>query len=129
MSEEYLREWIDKAEEDYQVAITLVRRRKNPVPNAVCFHCQQCVEKYLKAFLVQRGITFPKTHDLLELQKLCLSEDPSFEFIGDLLDCLNPYSVEFRYPGEGATPEEARSAVKAMKISRRFLKDRLNLGR
>jgi len=58
MSAEYLKEWIRKAEEDYVVAIALVRRRKWPTPSAVSFHCQQCAEKYLKAFLVQHEVTW-----------------------------------------------------------------------
>lgn len=122
MSEEYLREWVQKAEEDYLVATVLARRRKRPTPNAVSFHCQQCAEKYLKAFLVQHGVVFPKTHDLLELHRLCLSVEPAFDLIGDLLDRLNPYSVVFRYPGEEATVAEAKAAVEAMKEVRRFVR-------
>jgi HEPN domain-containing protein len=48
MSEAYLQEWIRKAEEDYTAATVLARRRKHPTPSVVCFHCQQCAEKYLK---------------------------------------------------------------------------------
>jgi HEPN domain-containing protein len=103
MSETYQREWVQKAEEDYQAALALSRLRKRPTPNAVSFHCQQCAEKYLKAFLVSKDVKFPKTHDLLELHRLCLSVDSSFEFIGDLLDKLNPYSIGYRYPGEDVT--------------------------
>jgi HEPN domain-containing protein len=127
MSDEYLTEWLRKAEEDYVVATALVRRRKSPTPNAVSFHCQQCAEKYLKAYLVQHNVVFPKTHDLLELHKLCLSVDPTFTLIGDLLDHLNPYSVEFRCPGEETMLEEAKATVKAMKEVRRFVRGLLNL--
>jgi HEPN domain-containing protein len=127
MSEEYLKEWVRKAEEDYEVATALARRRKSPTPNAVSFHCQQCAEKYLKAYLVQHNVIFPKTHDLLELHRLCLSVDSAFSLIGDLLDLLNPYSVEFRYPGEETTVDEAEAAVKAMKEIRRFLRGVLTI--
>jgi HEPN domain-containing protein len=122
MSEAYLEEWVRKAEEDYIVATALVRRRKHPTPNAVAFHCQQCAEKYLKAFLIRNRVVFSKIHDLLELQKLCVRVEPSFDHIGDLLDLLNPYSVEFRYPGEDATVEEAKAAVEAMKQVRLFVR-------
>ena len=125
MSDAYLAEWIRKAEEDYTAATVLARRRKRPTPSVVCFHCQQCVEKYLKAYLVQEEIVFPKTHDLLELHKLCLTVNPALELIGDLLDQLSPYSVLFRYPGEDATVEEAKAAVKAMKAVRRFVRGAL----
>jgi hypothetical protein len=35
-------EWVAKAEADYDGAVALNRRRKNPLPDLVCFHCQQC---------------------------------------------------------------------------------------
>lgn len=70
MSEAYLSEWVRKAEADYEAATILIRKRQQPLPDVVCFHCQQCSEKYLKAFLVKHKIAFPKTHNLLVLQKL-----------------------------------------------------------
>jgi len=127
MSEEYLKEWVDKAEEDYEVVITLVRKRKRPTPSAVCFHCQQCAEKYLKAFLVQHEVAFPKIHDLRELRRLAVVVDPAIDLITDLLIRLAPYAVEFRYPGEEATVEEAEDAVRAVKEIRRFVRNKLGL--
>jgi HEPN domain-containing protein len=124
---EYLEEWVRKAEEDYEVALTLVRKRKSPTPNAVCFHCQQCAEKYLKALLVQGGVVFSKTHDLRELRRLALEVQPSIDLVTDLLLQLNPYAVELRYPGEEATMQEARDAVVAAKEVRRFVRSRLGL--
>jgi HEPN domain-containing protein len=121
----YLVEWIHKAEEDYNAALALARQRKKTMPNAMSFHCQQCAEKYLKAFLVQNGVVFPKTHDLLELHKLCLSVNPALEFIGDLLDSLNPYSVEFRYPGDEVNADEAKVAIRTVKEVRRFMRSQL----
>ena len=58
------REWIDKAEADYAAAVLLRCSRKKHSRDIVCFHLQQCVEKYLKARLEEAGITFPFTHDL-----------------------------------------------------------------
>jgi HEPN domain-containing protein len=127
MTDDYLAEWIDKAEEDYQAAIVLIRSRKSPTPNAVCFHCQQSAEKYLKAYLVREDVKFPRTHDLLELHKLCSSIDPGFELIIDLLDYLNPYSIVYRYPGEEVDVEEARQAVKIIKQVRQFVRGVLGL--
>ncbi len=124
---EYLMEWIRKAEEDYEAATTLVRKREHPTPSVVCFHCQQCAEKYLKAFLVRMGIPFSKTHDLRELRRLSITADPGIDFITDLLLLLNPYAVEFRYPGAEATVEEAHEAVEAMKTVRRFIRSKLEL--
>ena len=126
-TDEYLMEWVYKAEEDYETAITMIRKRKRPTPSIVCFHCQQCVEKYLKAFLVQRGVTFSRIHDLREFRRLAMEVDPTFDLITDLLLRLNPYAVEVRYPGEQATVEEAREAVAAMRTVRRFVRGKLGL--
>lgn len=46
-------EWIERAEQDYDKALLVLRRRKRQVPAFVCFHSQQAVEKYLKAFLLK----------------------------------------------------------------------------
>lgn len=58
------REWIAKAENDLKTAAhTLTLGRECPT-DTVCFHAQQCIEKYLKALLVYRTIPFPKTHNI-----------------------------------------------------------------
>ena len=61
------REWIKKAESDYQLAVSLMRRRKVPVRDHVCFHFQQAAEKYVKARLEEANVRFPKTHDIEQL--------------------------------------------------------------
>jgi len=57
------REWVEKAEEGYRVA-RRERQAKPPAYSAVCFHAQQCVEKYLKALLQEHESAFSRTHDL-----------------------------------------------------------------
>jgi len=68
------REWIAKGEEDFSAASTLARPRKMPLWGPVCFHAQQCVEKYLKARLNEASLPVQKTHDLEQLLNLTLSE-------------------------------------------------------
>jgi HEPN domain-containing protein len=43
--------------------------------DVACFHCQQAVEKSLKAFLIFHGVAFPFTHDLGKLMPLCAAMD------------------------------------------------------
>jgi HEPN domain-containing protein len=57
-------EWVEKAEGDFHSAERELRARKDTNYDAVCFHAQQCAEKYLKAFLVQHQISFRPIHDL-----------------------------------------------------------------
>lgn len=64
------REWARFAEEDWRLAVSLLRRKRPPV-TAIGFHAQQSAEKYLKALLVFAGVAFPKTHDLPTLNTLC----------------------------------------------------------
>jgi HEPN domain-containing protein len=73
------KEWIKKAEKDFRVA----KREINAEPpslNAVCFHAQQCVEKYLKAVLQENEVVFQKIHDLEVLLHQSLSFIPELEF-------------------------------------------------
>ena len=74
-------EWVAKAEADYEGAVDLRRRRKNPLPDLVCFHCQQCAEKYLKAILQEAGIAFPKTHVLADLLALAAAACESLKSV------------------------------------------------
>jgi HEPN domain-containing protein len=70
------REWISKAEADYQLSLGLSRRRKVTFHDHACFHCQQSAEKYLKARLEEVGIMSPRTHDLKNLLPLLLPVEP-----------------------------------------------------
>ncbi|HWE01371.1 MAG TPA: HEPN domain-containing protein [Tepidisphaeraceae bacterium] len=70
------REWVAKAESDYDGACEALRSRKKARQDRICFFSQQCVEKYLKARLTEAGLTFPRTHELSILLRLCLPIEP-----------------------------------------------------
>jgi HEPN domain-containing protein len=105
------REWIDKAEADFTSAQREYRARKAPNFDAACFFSQQCVEKYLKAVLVEGDLAFPKTHDLEVLLDQALPLYPLWEAFRPALSDLTSFAVAFRYPGESSTREMARTAV------------------
>ena len=69
----------------------------DPPTDVVCFHCQQCAETWLKAFLVSVGRDFPKTHDLPEVLGLCVRHDPEFRGLQQAAVALTPYAVTARY--------------------------------
>jgi HEPN domain-containing protein len=111
-------EWVDKAEGDWVTANREVKSRKSPNYDAVCFHAQQCIEKYLKASLQERGIAFEKTHNLIHLLELILPIEPLWESMRVPLGQLTNYAVTFRYPGETATKELAQKATRLCKALR-----------
>jgi HEPN domain-containing protein len=67
MSAPLVQEWVDKAEADYQGAHALQRQRKHPLPDLVCFHCQQSAEKYLLPYITQ-ALSGPFWRCMLEKQ-------------------------------------------------------------
>jgi len=106
------RDWVAKAEGDYLVATQIMRRRKNRVLDAACFHAQQCAEKYFKARLAEAAIAFPKTHDLVVLLNLLGKVEPLWSSLLPAAQVLTDYAVDFRYPGDQASLSEAKQAVK-----------------
>jgi HEPN domain-containing protein len=120
-------EWVEKAEGDYATAGRELRAHRRPNYDAVCFHAQQAGEKYLKAFLQERGMAFPKTHSLIDLLELCLPLDAGFEFQRDLLIRLDRYAVRYRYPGELADKTDARLAFQTVKAVRAFVREKLGV--
>lgn len=94
-----IRRWIEKAENDFRNAEYVLTMQENCPFETVCYHCQQCAEKYLKAFLMYKNVDFPKTHDLVLLFNLLPKNEPLNLRIQDLQP-LNRYSVEAQYHGE-----------------------------
>lgn len=120
-------EWIDKAEGDFHLLEREIRARKNPNYDAVCFHAEQCAEKYLKGRLIEAGIAFPKTHDLVLLLDLTLSVEPLWEISRDDLSFLSGFGVEFRYPGESSDLDMAKKALKRCRAFRTLARETMNL--
>ncbi|MEW6381357.1 MAG: HEPN domain-containing protein [bacterium] len=104
-------EWVRKAEGDF---LTAQREMKASPANydAVCFHAQQCAEKYIKARLVEAGIEFPKTHDLSALLNRILPIEPGWEVLRESLDRLSALGVEVRYPGLFVDAHDASEALR-----------------
>lgn len=115
------KKWVKKAEEDYRVA-TRELKAKPASPSAICFHSQQCIEKYIKAILQEDSVSFPKIHDLEQLLKKCIKFTPELEKYREDLIWLTAFRVEIRYPGFDLEFDDARESVTAMKKIRKLLK-------
>ena len=93
------REWISKAENDLKTSSYLLKMSKDCPLDAVCFHAQQCVEKYIKAFLVIKSIDFPKTHDIERLVSM-LPGNIWLKLSIEEQRRLTDYATVTRYPGD-----------------------------
>ena len=110
--DEFVRQWLLRAEEDLNAAKSLITYEASFL-STVCFHSQQAAEKYLKAFLTYHQVEFPKTHDIDELLDLAASVNNELsESLRDITVLTN-YGVDVRYPGDfpGVTGSEAKQAI------------------
>lgn len=99
-------EWIAKAEGDWdwtEVDLGLITSRMR---DGYVYHLQQCVEKLMKARLLQLGQTFRKTHDLVALSQLLQLSDPAWSWDEDELEDLTESGVMNRYPGFDTSTQE-----------------------
>ena len=115
-------EWIEKAERDFETMERESRVRKNPNRDAVCFHAQQCVEKYLKARLCDEGERIPKIHDLNALLDQVLPFEPLWEAYRESFVYLSEYAVNVRYPGDRVEKEDALAARNYCRVFRKTVR-------
>ena len=91
----------------------------------MCFHSQQCAEKYLKALLTKHGIEPPWIHTLETLLDLTVSKIPKLEQSRNMLAQLTPYATEYRYPGKVANKNDAKICVNIISKFRKQIKSYL----
>jgi HEPN domain-containing protein len=125
--EQYVKNWMQKADNDLTIARDeRYLKNENIVTDGICFHCQQCVEKYLKAFLSFNKIDFQKTHNLEMLSSLCATIDSNFNNLdfGNLTD----FGASIRYPDDFYIPtiKEADTSISKAEEIRKFVLDKIN---
>jgi HEPN domain-containing protein len=100
--EEYLNNWVYRAREDISVMDNLAKAGIEFYTSTICFHAQQAVEKYLKAFLIYHDVDFPRTHDVDFLLLECMKIDKNnFDFD---FQSLTEFGVSVRYPDDFYVP-------------------------
>jgi HEPN domain-containing protein len=86
-------------------AAEIIMKDEYPLTNIVAFHCQQTIEKYLKAYLIEKDTTLVKTHDLIRLNDM-IKEINDLGIDENKLIPINEVYKESRYPGElGLLPD------------------------
>ena len=114
-------EWVAKAENDLKTAAFTLKLGAECPTDTVCFHAQQCVEKFLKAVLVREGVAFPKSHNIAQIVALL----PSRLWVvltADEQDRLTEYATVTRYPGD-YEPISLAEAKRTVAIARRVRKE------
>lgn len=120
-----VKRWLEKADHDRRAA-ELTLREARPITDIAAFHCQQAVEKLLKAYLVYRRHAFEKIHDLEELVDQCARHDATFAELRDRVRPVSAYAVRFRYPGPtDPSVAEVREALQVVQEVWQFVTDRL----
>lgn len=114
-----VRQWIEKAEHDLCNAEHTLTIRDEECPfDTVCFHAQQCVEKYLKGWLTFKRLDAPRSHDLVVLLNLAISAGLRGPNPQDVQP-LNRYTIEARYPGDWDPidrPEAEQAVATAQRV-------------
>ena len=107
-----VKEWVGRAEGDY-LAGNHLRSLGDAAPHdVVCFHAQQCVEKYLKAVLVANSLPVPKTHVIGKIVAL-LPKPAPVSLTPEQARWLTEFAVDSRYPNSSAADKaEADEAMK-----------------
>ncbi len=118
------REWFKKADHDLDAVNDILSGSGHSDVAGVLL--QQCVEKYLKGYLISKGWKLIKTHDLKQLLDEAVKYNSSFNGFYDLLDRLTGYYFEEKYPfGETeVTSEEIKeNLITAKKLINLIKKD------
>ena len=120
---EIVRQWVAKAENDLKNADHTLTMGDDCPLDTVCFHAQQCAEKYLKALLPYQQIDFPKSHDLAEFAAL-LTGMHGFPLSVDECERLTDYATVTHYPGnwEAIDRHDAEKAVAMAKRVRTVIR-------
>ena len=118
MSESLPSQWLKKAAEDLVVARLVLAEEHTA---HACFLSQQCIEKSLKAFLINRTNDYPRVHKLVDLLDKCEEQDPDFsQFLNECIT-VDQYYIPTRYPdgvpgslaGGNPSEEQAKEAISA----------------
>ncbi|HIZ56186.1 MAG TPA: HEPN domain-containing protein [Firmicutes bacterium] len=106
-------DWAEAAYED--LLCSKVLREDGRLLDGCAFHCQQCAEKSLKAYLLYKAHQRIDGHNLTWLCRQAIRYEPSFQEWLDESAKLNHYYIATRYPTDvpvDITPGDADVALR-----------------
>ena len=93
----------------------------------ICFLSQECIEKYLKAWLQENNVPFTKTHDLERLLSLIVPSIPDWHVWQTDFSAFSEDAIDFLYPGKYATAKDAAQAIHICTEVRQAIRSELKL--
>jgi len=120
------KDWLEKGSHDLEDAKRLLKN--GGYTDTICFLAQQAAEKYLKGYLVAKGINPRAAHHLEELAKDCAGFTKGFLDFLDDYRILTRYYIETRYPPLAPidySREEAKKAIASAEKIIDFIEERL----
>jgi len=118
-NDSFVNNWLDCANRNLKSAKVLL---ENDCGNDyVAFHCQQAIEKALKALILYLYATLESGHSLLYLCKKVMEKEPSFKDVLEKCLFVNQYYIETRYPNENKLEVTAEEAKRCIDISEEIL--------
>ena len=119
-------ERVQNAEDDWTM-LQLAQQAPRPLRAPICFHAQQCVEKYLKAWLQEANLRIPRTHDLNALLVLIVPTHPQWRAWQSDFEKFKPHAVDVRYGDYSADEADVAHAVRVCTEVRRAIRAALQL--
>lgn len=115
-------DWLDRALDDLRAAEILLDN--GDALDAAAFHCQQCIEKALKGFILFRTNTHVDGHNLTWLCRQAMKYDHHFIEWLDESAVLNKFYIETRYPSDiplELVPEQIQKVYEMAKSMYKFI--------
>jgi HEPN domain-containing protein len=114
-----VKDWIVKASSNLKAARKLIKDDDDTLDLAA-YSTQQSAEKALKAYLIFKQQSLPRTHDLDKLLMDCMKHDSTFDCLRAAAEVLSPYATYTRYPDDRFNIDR-EEAVQAIKHAERIL--------
>lgn len=115
----YIEEWKEIARRDWE---RIKRNLREGDAEAAGFFFQQALEKYLKAFLLERKWELRKIHTLTTLLDYAVEHSPHLEEFRALCERVTDYYFIERYPRLAAPELKPEDIINDLREAERFVK-------
>lgn len=122
--------WLKEAKNDLNLANDIVDKYYS----LCCFHCEQSVQKSLKAYLYFLGLRFVRIHSCTSLSEKIEKKDKSFSKFKDKCKLMDQYYIPSRYPDFYPLPQtpselythiQSKEALSIAKEIYNFIKEKI----